>query len=118
MSAYILSDKHFQIIAQYVAHNTGIQAQIIADKLKRINIESVDFRYNEKTRFSKVKFNISTDISNYSKFDIIQLVKCWGYQSCENAQSLDFLMMDAYLLSYFDEDEIRNSNLMSIIWSI
>jgi hypothetical protein len=118
MSAFILSDKHFQIIAEYIAHNTGIQPQIIADKLKRINIESVNFRYNEKNRFSKVKFNSDFTFKDYIKFDIIRLIQCWSYQSCENGLSLDFLMMDAYLLSHFDNTDIDNAHNMTPIWSI
>lgn len=118
MSCFIVSDKHFQIIAEYIAHNTGIQAQIIADKLKRINIESVNFRYNEKNRFSKVKFNSDFTFKDYNQFDIIRLIQCWSYQSCENGLSLDFLMMDAYLLSFFDNDEIELSNSKSDKWSI
>jgi hypothetical protein len=118
MSAFILSDKHFQIIAQYVANNTGLDAQIIADKLKRINVESVNYRYGEKTRVSKVKFDSSFDINTYPKFDVIQLIKCWSYQSCENGLSLDFLMMDAYLLSFFDNDELNLSGSQSSLWSI
>jgi hypothetical protein len=118
MSCFIVSDKHFQIIAEYIAHNTGIQAQIIADKLKRINIESVNFRYNEKNRFSKVKFNSDFTFKDYIKFDIIRLIQCWSYQSCENALSLDFLIMDAYLFSFFDDNDIQNAHHKSDKWSI
>lgn len=116
MSAFVLSDKHFSVIAYYVGNITDINPQIIADKLKRINIESVNFRYNEKTRFSKVKLQHTGD--NYTNSDIIRLIKCWSYQSCENGLSLDFLMMDAYLLSFFNALEIDNSHLNSDIWSI
>ncbi len=118
MSAFILSDKHFQIIAQFVAVRTGVDAQVMADKLKCINIESVNFRYNKKTRFYKVKFDRTFDISIYSKFDVIQLIKCWRYQSCENNLSLDFLMMDIYLMSFFNSTEIGLSGSQSNLWSI
>jgi hypothetical protein len=118
MSSFIVSDKHFQIIAEYIAHNTGIQAQIIADKLKRINTESINFRYNEKNRFSKVKFNSDFTFKDYTQFDIIRLIQCWSYQSCENGLSLDFLMMDAYLLSFFDSADIESANSQSYKWSV
>lgn len=118
MSSFILSDKHFQIIAQFISVRTGINAQVIADKLKRINIESVNFRYNEKNRFSKVKFDHNFDISTYPKFDVIQLVKCWRYQSGENWLSLDFRIMDVYLMSFFNSTEIGLSGSQSSIWSI
>jgi hypothetical protein len=116
MSAYILSDNHFSVIAYYVGNITDINPQIIADKLKSINIDSVNYRYNEKTRKTKCKLSHSEE--NYSTFDIIRLIKCWSYQSCENGLSLDFLTMDAYLLSFFDNDEIELSNIKSDKWSI
>lgn len=118
MSAFILSDKHFQIIAQYVANNTGLEAQVIADKLKRINVESVNYRYGEKTRVSKVKFDSSFDINTYPKFDVIQLIKCWSYQSCQKSDSLDYFMMHRYLLSFFNPDDINLSGSQSSLWSI
>lgn len=114
MSAFILSDKHFSAIAYYIGNITDIDPQIIADKLKAINIDSVNFRYNEKTRKTKCKL-CSVD---YTKFDIIRLIQCWSYQSCENGLNLDFLMMDNYLLSFFDNDEIEKAKIESNIWCI
>ena len=119
MSAFILSDKHFQIIADYVTFKfPNINTQGFADKLKKINIESVNYRYNEKIRFSKVKFNNEFSYSDYDKFDIIKLIQCWSYQSCEKSSSIDYLTMDAYLLSLFDNTEIEQSRIYSKIWSI
>lgn len=116
MSAFILSDKHFTVIAYYIGNITNINPQIIADKLKSINIDSVNFRYNEKTRKSKCK--LAHTGKDYTKSDIIRLIQCWSYQSCENGLSLDFLMMDNYLLSFFDNDEIENARNNSDIWCI
>jgi hypothetical protein len=116
MSAFILSDKHFSVIAYYIGNINNIDPQIIADKLKSINIESVNYRYNEKTR--KIKCKLSHTGDNYSDFDIIRLIQCWSYQSCENALSLDFLMMDAYLLSFFDDNDVQNAHHKSDKWSI
>jgi hypothetical protein len=116
MSAFIISDPHFSVIAHYVADNTGINPQIIADKLKRINTESVNHRYTEKTRFSRVK--LQDKITEYSEIDIIKLIQCWRYQSCENALSLDFMMMDALLLSYFNHAQIKQSSIYSKVWRI
>jgi len=116
MSAFILSDKHFSVIAYYIGNMTDIDPQIIADKLKSINIDSVNFRYNEKTRKTKCKL-VHTG-KDYTKSDIIRLIQCWSYQSCENGLSLDFLMMDNYLLSFFDNAEIEQSRINSDIWSI
>lgn len=116
MSAYILSDQHFSVIAYYVGNITDINPQIIADKLKSINIDSVNYRYNEKTRKTKCKLMHTGE--NYTVSDIIRIIKCWSYQSCENGLSLDFLMMDAYLFSFFDNDEIELANSQSDKWSI
>lgn len=119
MSSFILSDKHFQIIAEYIkSESPSFDCQDFANRLKRINIESVNYRYNEKTRFSKVKFNNQFSYSDYDKFDIIRLIQCWSYQSCENAANIDYMIMDAYLLSLFDNNELEQSKIYSTIWSI
>lgn len=117
MSAYVLSDLHFSIIAYSVEGlNPSVNSQELADKLKSINIESVDYRYNQKTR--KTKCKLSRDNNNYSTADIIRLIQCWSYQACEKGNSIDYLTMDAFLLSHFDAQEISNSNYQSDKWSI
>ncbi len=116
MSAFILSDKHFSVIAYYIGNITDIDPQVIANKLKAINIDSVNFRYNEKTRKSKCKLQHTG--KDYTTSDIIRLIQCWSYQSCENGLSLDFLMMDNYLLSFFDNADIENARNNSEVWSI
>jgi hypothetical protein len=132
MSAFSISDKHFSVIAHYVADNTGINPQIIADKLKRINIESVNHRYTEKTRFIRDKTAVYIEIdaielarvklhdktAEYSEIDIIKLIQCWRYQSCENTLSLDFIMMDTLLLSYFNHAQFEQSTVYPKVWSI
>jgi hypothetical protein len=116
MSAFILSDLHFSVLAYYVGNITDIDPQVIADKLKSINIESVNYRYKEKTRKTKCKLQHSGD--NYSTADIIRLIQCWSYQSCENQYSLDYRMMSVYLLSFFEEYEITDASLHSDKWCI
>lgn len=94
MSALILSDHHFSIIANVVADKaTDIQA--VADKLKAINIDSVNYRYDEKTRKTKVRL---VDVSghNFNSADLYSLIDCWKYQSCEG-NLLDYRIMSAYL---------------------
>lgn len=104
-------------IAYYLeGYNENLNPQELANKLKSINIDSVNYRYNEKTRKTKCKLSHTGD--NYSKSDIIRLIQCWSYQSCENGLSLDFLMMDTYLLSFFDAQEIKNARFESDKWSI
>jgi len=117
MSAFICSDLHFSIIAYSIEGlNPSVNPQELADKLKKINIESVDFRY--KTRTRKTKCKLTHDKNNYSTADIIRLIQCWSYQSCEDGYSLDFLMMDSFLLSHFDNEDIRFASNISDKWSI
>ena len=119
MSAFILSDLHFSTIAIYIHHlNDNIGIQELADKLKSINIDSVNYRYGEKTRKAKCKIIDNLANIKYNKYDIIQLIKCWSYQSCENGTSLKYLMMDSFLLSFFDNNEIELSGSLSGVWSI
>lgn len=94
MSAFILSDRHFSVIADVVAQKaTDIQA--IADKLKAINIDSVNYRYGEKTRKTKVKL-VDVSDHNFNSADLYSLINCWGYQSCEG-NLLDYRIMWAFL---------------------
>lgn len=120
MSAFILSDKHFQVIAQYITENKiqCMNAQDLANRMKKINIESVDYRYNEKTRFSKVKFSDSIHASEYSKYDIIRLIECWNYQSCENEFNTEYWIMAGFLFSFFTNEEKEKAKLESKLWSI
>jgi len=117
MSAFILSDKHFSVIAYAIEGlNPLVNPQELANKLKRINIESVNYRYNEKTRVSKCKLQHTG--KNYSIADIIRLISCWNYQSCENQGSLDYIITEAFLFSFFDQKTIDDSRNNSDLWSI
>ena len=95
MSAFILTDKHFSAIAYAVM---PYYAQAFANKLKAINVESVNFRYGEKTRKSKVKLDKTAQ--DYNPAVICKLIACWDYQSCEEAGSVDYLTMRPYLYSW------------------
>lgn len=64
MSAFILSDRHISTIAIYInSLNDLIDTQELANKLKSINIDSVDYRYDEKTRKQNVNFLIIITIN-------------------------------------------------------
>lgn len=118
MSAFILSDKHFQVITEYIfGQHDVINKSEFANKLKKINIQSVNYRYNENTRFSRVKFE-NVNVREYSLFDIIRLIQCWDYQSCENSSNIDYLTMSAFLLSHFENNDIDESRVKSNLWSI
>jgi hypothetical protein len=94
MSAFIMNDSDFYLIAKAVQpSNVGE----FADMLKRININSVNFRYNEKTRFYKCKFpdvvsNIAPNINR-----VKDLINCWTYQSCEMKNDLLFNIVNGFL---------------------
>lgn len=119
MSAFILSDLHFSTIAIYMHHlNDNIDIQELSNRLKSINIDSVDYRYNQKTRKTKCKIINNFDNVRYSQSDIIRLISCWDYQSCEKGDSLNYLIMSAFLYSFFNAEDINISNTQSNLWSI
>jgi hypothetical protein len=113
MSAFIVSDLHCAAIAYNVAPD---QPQEFANRLKRINTASVNFRYRDNIRAYKVKLPPPETIE-YSSADLVNLILCWQYQSCENGQDLDFLLMDAFLeiqKDAFKEDTDKESNIWTI----
>lgn len=85
MSAFICSDKHFAVVAKAMFAELHEQ-QAFANHLKRENIRSVNYRYKEKTRFSKVNLEAAkaADVRQYDGHDIHQLLDCIDYQSCEH----------------------------------
>ena len=95
MSAFILTDKHFSAIACAVWPS---MAQAFANKLKAINTDSVNYRYGEKTRKTRVKLDVS--VKNYNLAVICKLIDCWDYQSCEDGGSIDYFMMKYYLYEW------------------
>lgn len=119
MSAYILSDLHFSTIARYIKNYSKLEidCEELANRLKRINTASVNHRYNEKTKNSKCKFTVDNTVK-YTGSDIIRLIKCWGYQSCEDSNNLDYVIMHGFLLQHFTEGQILLSENDSTVWSI
>jgi hypothetical protein len=119
MSAYILSDLHHSTIARYINAYSElyIDCEELANRLKRINIASVNCRYNEKTKNSKCKFTFD-NVTKYTESDIIRLINCWVYQSSEDAGNLDYIIMRGFLHSHFTESQIMAAENDSIVWSI
>ena len=116
MSAFICSDKHFAAIAYYcTAMHESVDPQTLADQLKRVNIQSVNYRYGEKTRATRCKLSATPGLSHA---DIVRLVQCWDYQSCENGHALDYLTMHAFLHSFFTPDQLETARDHSQIWTI
>ena len=85
MSAFICSDKHFAVVAKTL-FGSPREAQHFADALKRENIKSVNHRYNERFRFRSVNLDAATkeDTDLYWGHDILVLLNCIDYQSCEH----------------------------------
>lgn len=91
MSAYICSDEQFTLVVtawnKHTEHtyNTPLLLEL-ANTLKKENIRSVNYRYNERTRCYKLK---ATDIDAAYKHPLpsieqtIQWLRCIDYQSCE-----------------------------------
>jgi hypothetical protein len=83
MSAFICSDKHIATCASHVFNHNPHAAQRFADELKRENIRSVNYRYNERTRFKPVDMTQSAH-AEYTPADAVKLLECLDYQSCEH----------------------------------
>lgn len=95
MSAFILTDKQFSAVAYAVMPR---YAQGFANKLKQINIASVNYRYSEKTRKARVKLDDTAP--EYNLGTVCILIDLWDYQSCEDGGSIDYLIMKAYLYEW------------------
>lgn len=111
MSAFICSDFHIATIASFVDSNN---AQELANRMKRVNINSVNYRYNESTKYRKCSMKQVCII--YSKHDIAKLIDCWDYQSCEKMNDLDFDILSGYLRNWKFEHEADET--LSELWSI
>lgn len=113
MSAFLCSDYHIATMAKYVASLHGaIDAQVLANKLKKINIDSVNYRYNEKSRAVRCKMDKTMEIGAN---DFAALFACWDYQACENPANIDYQIMRGFLQVYADKG---NGALSKIRWSI
>lgn len=115
MSAFLCSDFHLSVIAHKAAPDN---AQELANRLKAVNIHSVNFRYDEKTRKTKCKLAPATEAAKYTEADFIRLVQCWSYQSCEDGLNLDFIILDAYLLAAYTAEDLEASRNKSELWAI
>jgi hypothetical protein len=113
MSAFVCSDLHISIIAMAIATELELPEQDTADYLKALNIESVNHRYNEKTR--KTKCKLSYPAIKYNCHDIAKLMDCFVYQSSEK-QSIEFHAIDA-LMERWKEGNKANPDFSSV-WTV
>ncbi len=124
MSAFICSDKHLFTIAAYAALNMASKsayidphqlAQDLANRLKRANIHSVNFRYDEKTPARKCK--VYTTAKDFTPAEIYGLFRCWNYQSCEDSNALDYLALAALIREQFSPEDIEAAKGLNL-WAI
>lgn len=114
MSAFILSDKHISTIAHMFSPSPET-VQDFANKLKRINIESVNFRYQhhgKPRRVTKCKLH---PLGNF-KYAPSALVNCWIYQACEKKHDIEFEIVRAYLEIKIQQTGVNTEN--SQLWAI
>ena len=117
MSAFVCSDFHIMAVSLVVARHFKTDAQALADKLKAINIESVNYCYNEKTPKRKCKVN-GTINQVFTARDISKLIDCLDYQMCEKTTA-DYLAYSSMLFRWVEENsadiaKCKGSNLWSI----
>ena len=130
MSAFLCSDLHLSVIAKYCIRQgttcTGISdeqrkglIQDLANKLKRINIASVNYRYEEKSKFSRCRLQkLKEDDSLLSENDVEMLIRCWDYQACEDSLNLDYLITRGYLTGVINKMNYKTAPNDSKVWSI
>ena len=82
MSCFICSDRHIATIAVAYSNLTGFSAQPIANELARINVESVNYRYDESTAVEPVDLT-EESVEALAPHDLVALCECLDYQSCE-----------------------------------
>lgn len=99
MSCYQLTDKHHASVAHFVRQKLGLSAvkfQQLADKLKRCNIESVNYRYDQKKPARKCKTDVFKQLDAQSYYDAI---RCWAYQAGDDPYNLEYDILQAFLFS-------------------
>ena len=112
MSAFLCSDLHISVIASALAELPD-DVQQLANALKSINIDSINYRYRENSEAEAC--NIETDGKTYSEADIAALVACWNYQACEG-DTWPYRVMSSYLTSRCNALGIERGD--SVLWSI
>lgn len=90
MSAFVCTDKHIAtlVIGINLLRYRPLPQETLqehANLLMRENIRSVNYRYNERTKFAPVKFEVDPAVvaAMYTAADLNQLARCLDYQSCE-----------------------------------
>lgn len=118
MSAFICSDKQFAVVAKHLFPADVQAQQFFADHLKRENIASVNYRYNERTRRTKCNLDHATDddVRLYTVHGILRLLECVDYQSCEHPDydSTQYKLAKRLLESLGADAELARPGLWAI----
>lgn len=112
MSAFLCSDNHIRSIATVVGSYFEIDITQLADKLKAINIHSVNYRYDENSRKAKCKGLHNTELTFD---DIAKLIDSFNYQSCED-NTIDFKAYSTMLELWITENKADAKN--GAYWTI
>lgn len=121
MSAFLCSDRHFAVIAKHLFPADVQSQQFFADHLKRENIDSVNWRYQhhgKPTRRTKCNLAAATDkdVQIYTLHDILRLLDCVDYQSCEHPtyNSTQYKLAERLLKSLGADAMLARRGLWSI----
>jgi hypothetical protein len=130
MSAFVCSAKLIGIVAQrviekYQCAGTPVSVPDFAEKMARLNVESVDYRYNETTdaveldafvaECRKVSDSQVTWDEKISDTRLLGAVGCFLYQSCESDACVD---SETYQLVKRFESFLEGKGIKSEGWSI
>ncbi len=123
MSAFIVTKEHVVTVAYYYHKNDrNLSMDDVLNTAKVLykeNIKSVNYRYNEKTRLPKLD-----DVepkTNFGVYDVIKLIHCLDYQSCEHPdyyKSPAKKILDTLLLNMFENTLKDNANYDRAKWTI
>ena len=113
MSAFICSDLHITIIAKAIADDMELNEQETANYLKSLNIDSVNYRYKEKTR--KTRCKLQSPKINYSLHDIAKLMHSYLYQACEN-YTIQYKAVDCLIQIWIKENQANPE--LSSVWCV
>lgn len=104
MSCFQLSDKHHASIAHFVKSSLGWtekQTQLLADKLKHCNIESVNYACNEDIPIDKCKTDTFKTLDNKAYHGA---VCCWWYNSGSDLRTPYFNVLLEFLFSLVPDE--------------
>lgn len=118
MSAFVCSDRHIATIATAHGHlNAWDQSAIqgLADVLKKENIRSVNYRYQERARITPCDLSQAVRLDTLMPCDIVALCECLEYQSRERP---DYLGTALAVVRKAWEEKAARMGIKSALWSI